>query len=232
MVILQLLPEVPSVQLQPMEIHFSYESQEHHLLSGGETKTKIGEVTSEEEITTKIEPLPEESGNPRDDVLQDSECRGFCEFGDKLNEKDQNLFKRRQHNCDECGQSFAWSTGLIRHRRTHWEKPYECDKCGKAFSVSSALVLHQRIHTGEKPYPCTWCIKSFSRSSDLIKHQRVHTGEKPYKCDECGKAFSQSSDLIIHQRIHTGEKPYQCSHCSKSFSQRSDLVKHQRIHTG
>ena len=34
MVILQLLPEVPSVQLQPMEIHFNYESQEHHLLKG------------------------------------------------------------------------------------------------------------------------------------------------------------------------------------------------------
>lgn len=34
MVILQLLPEVPSVQLQAMETHFSYESQEHHLLSG------------------------------------------------------------------------------------------------------------------------------------------------------------------------------------------------------
>lgn len=34
MVILQLLPEVSSIQLQPMEIQFNYESQEHHLLSG------------------------------------------------------------------------------------------------------------------------------------------------------------------------------------------------------
>lgn len=34
MVILQLLPEVVSGPLQPMEIHFNYESQEHRLLSG------------------------------------------------------------------------------------------------------------------------------------------------------------------------------------------------------
>lgn len=196
----------------------------------GETKTKIGEVASEEEITTKIEPLPEESGNPRNDVLQDSECRGFCEFGDTLNEKDQNLFNRRQHNCDECGQSFAWSAGLIRHRRTHWEKPYECDKCGKAFSVSSALVLHQRIHTGEKPYECSECRKAFIQKSQLIVHQRIHTGMKPYECIECGKAFSKKSHLTVHHRIHTGEKPYECSNCRKAFSKKSTLIVHQRIH--
>lgn len=122
----------------------------------GETKTEIGELASEKEITAKMEPLTEESGNPTDNILQDFEFRGFCEFGVKINEKDQNLFKRRQHNCDECGQSFAWSTSLSRHQRTHWEKPYECDKCGKAFNVSLTLVFHQRIHTEEKPYPCKW----------------------------------------------------------------------------
>ena len=96
----------------------------------GVTKSSVGEMASKEEITAKIEPLTEESGNPRNDVLQDPECREFFGLGDKFSEKDQNLFKRRQHNCDECGQSFACSTGLIRHRRTHWEKPYECDQCG------------------------------------------------------------------------------------------------------
>lgn len=35
MVILQLLSVVSDVQMQPMEIHFNYESQEHHLISDG-----------------------------------------------------------------------------------------------------------------------------------------------------------------------------------------------------
>lgn len=61
----------------------------YFIVLDGETKAKVGELASEEEITAKIEPLTEESGNPRDDVLQDSECREFCGFGDKFNEKDR-----------------------------------------------------------------------------------------------------------------------------------------------
>ncbi|KAL4682568.1 hypothetical protein H8959_002123 [Pygathrix nigripes] len=60
-----------------MEIQFNYESQEHHLLSDGENKTKIGKPASEEGITAKTELLTEESSSLRENVLQDSEGREF-----------------------------------------------------------------------------------------------------------------------------------------------------------
>lgn len=100
-----------------MEIQFSYESQDHHFLSDGEVQIKIGEPATEEEMTGEIETLTEESGSSQADDAHNSKGSGFFEFGDELN--DQMLFGRRQYNCDECGQSFAWNTGLIRHQRTH-----------------------------------------------------------------------------------------------------------------
>ncbi|KAF6294068.1 zinc finger with KRAB and SCAN domains 3 [Rhinolophus ferrumequinum] len=150
----------------------------------------------------------------------------------RLYRKQKSATGRRRHICQECGKSFAQSSGLTKHRRIHTgEKPYECEDCGKSFIGSSALIIHQRVHTGEKPYECDECGKAFIQSSDLTKHQRTHTGEKPYECDECGKTFSQSCSLLEHHKIHTGEKPYQCDICGKAFRRNSHLLRHRKIHS-
>uniref|UniRef100_A0A8B9S0G0 C2H2-type domain-containing protein n=1 Tax=Accipiter nisus TaxID=211598 RepID=A0A8B9S0G0_9AVES len=157
--------------------------------------------------------------------------------------------------CVECGQSFAQSSGLASHRRSHAAaQPHRCPDCGKSFGVSSSLSRHRRIHTGEKPFSCPDCGKSFSDKSNLTQHRRVHTGEKPYRCGDCGKSFSRSSHRKKHLRhLPASKRPPRCGaqprdgaaggsgpakarrkasalntcgECWQSFGQNADLVKH------
>ncbi|XP_078244610.1 uncharacterized protein LOC110091469 isoform X2 [Pogona vitticeps] len=140
---------------------------------------------------------------------------------------------KKPWKCLVCGRSFAFSSNLVLHQRTHTgEKPYKCMECRKRFSQKWILQQHQRIHTGEKPYTCMECGKSFRQKGDLRLHQRTHTGEKPYKCMECGKSFSQKGHLRGHESMHTGGKPYKCLECGKSFNYCGSLSAHKRTHTG
>ncbi|NXC22851.1 ZN629 protein, partial [Corythaeola cristata] len=67
------------------------------------------------------------------------------------------------------------------------EKPYKCQECGRSFAQSSDLISHRRTHTGEKPFPCLVCGKRFGRRCNLTAHQKVHRDLG--KCLQCGRTF-------------------------------------------
>ncbi|KAG8521666.1 Zinc finger protein 271 [Galemys pyrenaicus] len=113
--------------LQPMDIQFNYESQEHQLLSDGETRTKIGEMTLEKEITANIEPFTKESGNPKDNRIHTGE---------------------KPHMCVQHDRSFSQLCDFISHKKIHfWEGNVNANDCGKTFSVYANFIQYQRQKT-------------------------------------------------------------------------------------
>jgi len=110
------------------------------------------------------------------------------------------------------------------------KKETNCNVCGQSFKSQSALAIHYRTHTGERPFKCDICGVFFARSDHLATHYRTHTGECPFKCDICGVSFTQSGSLARHYRTHTGERPFECQVCNSFFSTKGILQVHQRTH--
>ena len=82
------------------------------------------------------------------------------------------------------------------------KKETNCNVCGQSFKSQSALAIHYRTHTGERPFKCDICGVFFARSDHLATHYRTHTGERPFECQICNSFFSTKGILQVHQRTH------------------------------
>ncbi|XP_040885646.1 zinc finger protein 184-like [Toxotes jaculatrix] len=137
------------------------------------------------------------------------------------------------HICSICSQSFATSSELLEHRKSHvTSKRYICQQCGEGFDSLLARSQHRQVHQVKHQFKCPHCEKTYTRRSDVKRHLSTHTGERPYQCNQCNKRFSLHFMLMKHLRVHTGERPFQCSHCPKRFTLLSVLARHERMHTG
>ncbi|XP_063761388.1 zinc finger protein 3 homolog isoform X2 [Eleginops maclovinus] len=135
--------------------------------------------------------------------------------------------------CSICSHSFATSSELLEHRKSHvTNKRYICQQCGEGFDSLLARSQHRQMHRVKSQFKCPHCEKTYTRRSDVKRHLSTHTGERPYQCNQCSKRFSLCFMYIKHLRVHTGERPFQCSHCPKRFTLVSVLARHERMHTG
>uniref|UniRef100_A0A8B9XQC1 Zinc finger and SCAN domain containing 9 n=1 Tax=Bos mutus grunniens TaxID=30521 RepID=A0A8B9XQC1_BOSMU len=223
-----------ALQSQPKEPQLTLDSaQEPHPIgeTGGMTQTEDRELVLRKHCPKRVEPCGKVSyGQTWEESQQGSQHGEVSEHKGGVERHWGSPVGTGPHRYEECGQSFAQSSGLV-HQRVHTgERPYECNECGKTFSRSSGLLNHRGIHNIQKRYHCKECGKAFSQSAGLIQHKRIHKGEKPYQCSQCNKSYSQHSFLIEHQRSHTGERPHHCNQCGKSFNHHCNLIRHQKIH--
>ena len=123
----------------------------------------------------------------------------------------ESILVHNVYSCTEegCTYSATQKGTLIKHMRTHGERPYVCTEegCTYAATQKGTLTAHMRTHTGERPYVCTeeGCTYAARQKSTLTKHMRTHTGERPYVCTEegCTYAATQKGTLTAHMRTHT-----------------------------
>jgi len=132
-------------------------------------------------------------------------------------------------NCEECGVTFKFASGLYNHRkRMHGNtEKIPCPHCDRPIK-SCTLDQHIREEHGTPRYACQFCGKGFYYKSFMLNHQRLHTGEfKECICDLCGAVYKSVQVLNRHVRnAHQDLRNHKCDHCEKAFHNKQRLDRH------
>ncbi len=58
------------------------------------------------------------------------------------------------------------------------KKPHQCDVCGKTFAARTTFEEHKNWHKGLKPIKCPECDFSTCFSTSLYTHRKIHMRER------------------------------------------------------
>lgn len=127
---------------------------------------------------------------------QDIEADG-SDFGDGS--------KRRRKACD-CQNCIKWKANhsTMTQEELAKKRTHNCHKCPKEYHKTSHLRAHLRAHDNYRPYKCDFvsCGKSFTRSDELKRHKRIHNDDRNFICTTCNKKFLRSDHLNKHMLVH------------------------------
>ncbi|XP_068626133.1 zinc finger protein 557-like [Battus philenor] len=145
------------------------------------------------------------------------------------------------HNCKDCGKSFASPGRLRGHMRTHEVGDFPCRYCDAVFDKAKKRENHvSKEHKSGLRYSCKRCNIPLSSFYARQKHlAEVHNEElKRYKCNECPQSYITPGHLSSHvRRDHLNERNHKCDKCDLAFytknSLKAHMIKHdgERIHT-
>ena len=105
-----------------------------------------------------------------------------------------------RHKCDDCGKAFYFEGELKQHRTSHLKiRMHKCNygKCTRSFMNKPDLLKHVRTHTN-KPQKCTECEYASTDPRLFKNHLKLHTDDMPFKCERCNKAFRHWNQLRRH----------------------------------
>lgn len=180
--------------------------------------------------------------------------------------------EEKNYMCEECGARFRLKRFLRRHRLVHLPKIHKCDMCKRSFALSSRLELHLKTHEDkseqhidqnpdsdahsptasgdEGPSESDGAegeCKKFKASSCMDKDVKDNSSEthtqrssnksssstKQFECNQCGKLLGTSSSLRVHLKsVHSDVKKYECPLCGRAFARKNYLQLHMAVHTG
>ncbi len=138
------------------------------------------------------------------------------------------------HVCDLCGKSFITKFEMQIHvRRTHFadRKDFICEECGQGYADSQSLNKHKR---SEHPtfFMCTLCEKICTKARDLkhhlhFEHSVVSSNKLVPICPLCRQECSSIVAFNDHmESYHNVESCFPCKKCDMSFATRSILKLH------